>query len=292
MELRHLRYFVAVAAEGSLTRAAERLHLTQPSLSRQMRQLERDIGTELFERTVNGTGLTAAGSALHRHALLLLRLAGASRDLALSASGQGGEVVQFGIPPGVPDEWLLGVLASLETHVPRAAITLTETSSVNQLRMIREGHLDLGLVREPPSGRLRGKRLFEVPFGIAVRPDHRLAGNTVCRVNELDRVRILAHSREQVSTVDDRLILAAHDAGITPLWQFAQFSEHALACAAAVKAEAAVLIEYSARRLLPGWPWIPLTEPDIQLVTWVAWDSEARTIVEDAVRVIENCGHP
>jgi DNA-binding transcriptional LysR family regulator len=270
VELRHLRYFVAVAAEGSLTRAAERLHLTQPSLSRQMRQLERDVGTELFERTVSGTGLTAAGSALHRHALLLLRLAGASRDLALSASGQGGEVVQLGIPPGVPDEWLLGILASLETHVPRAAITLTETSSVNQLRMIREGHLDLGLVREPPSGRLRGRRLFDVPFGIAVRPDHPLAANSVCRVHELDKVRVLAHSREQ----------------------FAQFSEHALACAAAVKAEAAVLIEYSARRLLPGWPWIPLTEPNIQLVTWVAWDSEARTIVEDAVQVIENCGPP
>jgi len=57
-----------------------------------------------------------------------------------------------------------------------------------------------------------------------------------------------------------------------------------------VKAEAAVLIEYSARRLLPGWRWIPLTESDIRLVTWVAWDSEAPTVVEDAVQVIENCG--
>jgi DNA-binding transcriptional LysR family regulator len=292
MELRHLRYFVAVAAEGSLTRAAERLHVTQPSLSRQMRQLERDMGAALFQRSATGTVLTPAGSALHRHSLLLLRLADASREVARSATGQAREVVQMGIPPGAPDQWLLTILGALEKEVPHAAVAFTEASSTDQLRMIREGQLDLGLVREQPSERLHARRLFAVPFGVAIRPGHRLAADTACRVQDLDQLRILAHGREQVPVVDDRLVLAAHDAGATPLWQFAQFSEHALACAEAVKADAVLLIEHSARRLLPDWPWRPLTEPELQLVTWLTWPPETRTVVDDVVRVVETCPTP
>jgi DNA-binding transcriptional LysR family regulator len=102
MELRHLRYFAAVAAQGSLSRAAERLHLSQPSLSRQIRQLERDIGTPLFERTTNGTTLTPAGTAIHRHALLLLRLADATKDMARSATRQTREVETSASPRACP----------------------------------------------------------------------------------------------------------------------------------------------------------------------------------------------
>jgi DNA-binding transcriptional LysR family regulator len=134
MELRHLRYFAAVAAQGSLSRAAERLHLSQPSLSRQIRQLERDIGTPLFERTT----LTPAGTALHRHALLLLRLADATKDMARSATCQTREVADIGIAPGVPTDWLLRLIGALETEVPHAALTLTEASSTEQLRMVCE----------------------------------------------------------------------------------------------------------------------------------------------------------
>jgi DNA-binding transcriptional LysR family regulator len=286
MELRHLRYFAAVAAEGSLSRAAERLHLTQPSLSRQIRQLEHDIGTPLFERTTTGTNLTPAGAALHRHALLLLRLADAAPDMARSAVGRSRELVNIGIPPGIPDGWLLDVLAALETGVPHAAVALTEASSTEQLRMIREGHLDLAMVREQPQPRLRTVRLFDVPFGVAVRPGHPLAGDPTCDVRALDKLRVLAHGRQQVPVVDDRLVVAAHDAGAVPLWQFAQFTEHALACAEAAKADAVLLVEHSARRLLPGWPWLRLTGPELALTTWLAWPAETRTVVGQVAEVV------
>ncbi|MEV4729716.1 LysR family transcriptional regulator [Saccharopolyspora sp. NPDC049426] len=286
MELRHLRYFVAVAAEGSLTQAAERLHLTQPSLSRQIRQLESDIGAALFERNAAGTSLTPAGVALHRHALLLLRLADAAPDMARSATSHTREVVHIGVPPGLPEGWLLDVLAALETEVPHASITLIEAGSSEQLRMIREGHLDIGMVREQPAGKLRGTVLFEVPFGVAARPGHPLASGTTCRMQDLDNLRVLAHGRQQVPVVDDRLVMAAHAAGAVPLWQFTQFSEHALACAEAVKADAVLLVEHSAHRLLPDWPWLPLTEPELPLVTWLAWPAETRAVVRDIARVI------
>lgn len=290
MELRHLRYFVTVAAEGSLTRAAERLHLTQPSLSRQIRQLERDVSAALFERSAGGTSLTPAGAALHRHALLLLRLADAAPDMARSAVARTREVVHLGVPPGMAEDWLLEVLAAVEAQVPHAALTLTEANSTEQLRMLREGDLDLGLVRENPPGKLRAERLFDVPFGIAVRPGHPLAGATTCQLRDLDNLRVLAHGRRQVPVVDDRLVLAAHDAGIVPRWQFAQFSEYALACAEAMKADAALLIEHSARRLLPGWPWLALTEPELPLVTYLAWPTETRAIVKEVARVV--CASP
>jgi DNA-binding transcriptional LysR family regulator len=286
MELRHLRYFAAVAAQGSLSRAAERLHLSQPSLSRQIRQLERDIGTPLFERTT----LTPAGTALHRHALLLLRLADATKDMARSATRQTREVADIGIAPGVPTNWLLQVLEALETEVPHAALTLTEAGSSEQLRMIREGYLDAGLVHEQPPGNLHAEHLHEATFGVAVRPGHPLTGQTTCRVGELDNLRILAPGRQQVPVVHDRLVIAAHDAGAVPLWQFGQFSEYALACAEATKADAVLLTEHSAHRVVPRWPWLPLTDPQLALVTWLAWPPETRTVISEVAQVILAAG--
>jgi LysR family transcriptional regulator, benzoate and cis,cis-muconate-responsive activator of ben and cat genes len=88
------------------------------------------------------------------------------------------------------------------------------------------------------------------------------------------------------------LVLAAHDAGAAPLWQFAQFAEHALACAEAVRADAVLLIEYSARLRLPGWPWLRLVEPELTLVTWLAWPPDTRTVVDDVARVIGDHARP
>ncbi|MDQ0378483.1 LysR family transcriptional regulator [Amycolatopsis thermophila] len=290
MELRHLRYFVAVAAEGSLTRAAERLHLTQPSLSRQIRQLERDVGAPLLERAATGTTLTPAGVALHAHAVLLLRLADATRDTAHAAAGQTREVVDIGIPPGLSTDWLLPALAGIDAAVPHAAVTLTEASSTEQLEMVRAGRLDLGLVHEQPLGGLRGARLFAQPFGVAVRPGHALADGPACRLRELDGVRILAHGSQQVPVAHDRLVLAAHDAGAVPRWQFAQFAEHALACAEATKADAVLLTEHSATRLLTSWPWRPLVEPELELVTWLAWQRSTRTVVAEVAEELIGLG--
>jgi DNA-binding transcriptional LysR family regulator len=87
MELRHLRYFVAVAEEGSLTLAAERrLHTAQPSLSRQIRNLEHEVGVQLITRSVNGIELTAAGRAFLDHARLAVTQAEAAKEAALRAA--------------------------------------------------------------------------------------------------------------------------------------------------------------------------------------------------------------
>jgi DNA-binding transcriptional LysR family regulator len=286
VELRHLRYFVAVAAERSMSRAAERMHLTQPSLSRQIRQLEHDVGATLFDRTSAGTALTPAGVALHAHALLLLRMADASRDAVHSAAEHTREVVSVGIPPGLPTVWALRIISALRAKLPEAAVTLLETGSVEQLRMVREGRLDLGLIHERALTLLEERRLLTQPLGLAVRPDHPLAQRNACRVRDLHNLRILAHGREQVPALHDQLIIAARDVDAVPLWQFAQFSEHAMACAEATEADAVLLTIDSARRQLPNWSWLPLAEPPLELVTRMVWQPATRSVVQKVAEVI------
>src|ERR1700738_962163 len=107
MELRHLRYFIAVAEEGSLTFAAEkRLHTAQPSLSRQIRDLEYEVGVQLMSRSVRGIELTPAGNAFLDHA----RLALAHADAAVEAAGRGAQAARktfaIGFQPGHEMNWL------------------------------------------------------------------------------------------------------------------------------------------------------------------------------------------
>src|SRR6202048_1526671 len=114
MELRHLRYFIAVAEEGSLTFAAEkRLHTAQPSLSRQIRDLEYEVGVQLMSRSVRGIELTPAGNAFLDHA----RLALAQVDAAVEAAGRAAQPARktfaIGFPNGQEVNWLAGASALL-----------------------------------------------------------------------------------------------------------------------------------------------------------------------------------
>src|ERR1700753_1295479 len=132
MELRHLRYFKAVFEARSISRAAELLLISQPALTRQIRLLEHELGTPLFDRVAVGVRPTAAAIALHSHALTMLRLADAPPEVARSA-GPVGEQVEIGLPPGVPPRWLRATLNRLRTEVPEAVLTFADAGSVDQL---------------------------------------------------------------------------------------------------------------------------------------------------------------
>src|ERR1700738_5367660 len=111
MELRHLRYFVAVAEEGSVTFAAERrLHTAQPSLSRQMRDLEMEVGAQLLVRSVRGTELTAAGRAFLDHARLALSQVEAAGEAARRAAHPGAGAVALGFLSGGGAGWVAAVV--------------------------------------------------------------------------------------------------------------------------------------------------------------------------------------
>jgi DNA-binding transcriptional LysR family regulator len=285
MELRHLRYFKAVYEARSISRAAELLLISQPALTRQIHLLEHELGTPLFDRVAVGVRPTAAATALHSHALTMLRLADATREVARSA-GPVGEQVEIGLPPGVPPRWLRATLQRLRTQLPEAVFTFADAGSVDQLRMVRAGQLDIALVHHVPPDPLVQQPLFEQSFGVAVRPGHPLAGRPTCPVADLVDVRVLAHARDQVPTEHDRMIELISRAGGTPRWCHAKFVENALICADAADADAVLLTRPSAARLLPEWPWSELVAPEVTLRTWAACQQRTRPVVTGALDTI------
>src|ERR1700704_5694139 len=130
MELRHLRYFVAVAEEGSLTLAAEkRLHTAQPSLSRQIRDLEYEVGVQLMSRSVHGIELTAAGRAFLDHARLALTQAEAAAEAARRAAQPSKATFAMGFQTGQEVDWLPRATRILHHELPNIEVTVSSQNS-------------------------------------------------------------------------------------------------------------------------------------------------------------------
>src|ERR1700737_1932674 len=130
MELRHLRYFIAVAEEGSLTLAAEkRLHTSQPSLSRQIRDLEYEVGVQLMSRSVHGIELTAAGRAFLDHARLSLTQAEAAKPAARRAPQPAKPTFALGCLTGKEINWLPEAMRILHDELPNIEVTVSSQNS-------------------------------------------------------------------------------------------------------------------------------------------------------------------
>ncbi|MDQ0823660.1 DNA-binding transcriptional LysR family regulator [Arthrobacter sp. V4I6] len=287
MELRHIRYFLAVSEEGSFGRAAQRLHISQPALSRQIVDLERNLGQRLFDRTTKGVVLTPAGEALIGHGRQLLRLESATRHIVASTTHAEQPVV-LGVPPTVSEQWFLDLISALQAALPTVPFQVFEAYTVEQLRMLREGQIDLMLINQRPPGNLRRAALSESshPFGIAVPPEHRLAKQNAFGLADLAGLRILARMQDQVPASHDLAIREIEDSGVVVLWVFGRFAEHARACAVAAQADAVFCGEATARRQLPGWHWGSIEELRTGMTLWLGWSREAREKVSAAAHLV------
>jgi DNA-binding transcriptional LysR family regulator len=278
MELRQLKYFVGVSRHGSLTRAAAQLRISQPALTRQIRQLEREVGAALFERTPTGMAATAAGVSLFEHARSILGMVASARDVA-ARSAPVTESVELGLAPGLPGPWLSDRLAAVIDRVPQAQLVLVDADSTTQTAMLRTGRLDVALVHEQPPPALVGTRIRDEPYGVAVRPGTEPALTGPCPMAALDGRRVLVHARNQLAVGHDQLTTRAHERDIRPEWVFASYTEHAQQCADTAGADLAIITEHSAARLLPGWSWHPLVEPASLLETYAVRQRSTRAVV-------------
>src|SRR5882672_9976576 len=148
MELRHLRYFVAVAEEGSLTVAAERrLHTAQPSLSRQIRDLEYEVGAQLMIRSAHGIELTAAGRAFLDHARLALAQVDAAREAARRAAQPAKLSFALGFLTGKEIDWLPEAIRLLRDELPKIEITISSQYSPDLADALVRGKLDVAFLR-------------------------------------------------------------------------------------------------------------------------------------------------
>ncbi len=178
MELRHLRYFVAVAEEGSLTVAAgKRLHTAQPSLSRQIRDLEREVGVQLLNRTSQGTELTAAGRAFLDHARLSLAQADAAAEAARRMVQPARPVFAMGFLTGQEVDWLPHAPGILRDELPDIEIRMSSGFSTDLADELQKGKLDVAFLRREPKPDLDYRLVAKEPL-IAVLPaDHPLAAS-------------------------------------------------------------------------------------------------------------------
>jgi LysR family hca operon transcriptional activator len=195
MELRHLRYFVAVAEEGSLTAAAEkRLHTAQPSLSRQLRDLELEVGTQLFVRTSRGVVLTAAGQAFLDHARLALGQAAEAVAAARRAVRPAKASFSVGFLTGQEVEWLSHVTQVLRDQLKDIDFRVTSDFSPAIAAAVQRGEIDLGFSRIEPQPDVTYKVIAEEPIVAILPREHPLAEHSEIDPADLDQVSFIGYS--------------------------------------------------------------------------------------------------
>ncbi|MEO6527053.1 MAG: LysR substrate-binding domain-containing protein [Gemmatimonadaceae bacterium] len=220
MELRHLRYFIAVAEELNFGRAAERLHIAQPPLSRQIRDLEREIGVPLFERVPRGVELTPAGSAfLHEARLTLTQAERAQRSAQRAARGETGRLRVGFVEAATHSGILPDVLSFFRAHMPSIGLSLCELDQLHQAEAFQDGRIDLGILHSAPLDAdrwLRVEKIYTEPVVLAVPKSHRLGGRSRFTLASLaDESFVLFPRRVEPAMYDD-IISSCRTAGFSP----------------------------------------------------------------------------
>ncbi|CAM5774805.1 LysR family transcriptional regulator [Labrys miyagiensis] len=216
MELRHLRYFIALAEELSFTAAAQKLHISQPPLSQQIRDLEHELGTLLFLRTSRKVVLTEAGTAFLAHARSII----ASAELAATQVRAIGQGMTGALNVAATGSMLLGPLAALmadyQRRFPAVVVGLQEMAPDAQLNALLTRAVDVSFLRLPPAdAELMRETAWREPVGVFLPAGHRLAGRGAIALSELsDDDHVFLRLRD--STFADYLRKCCIEAGFMP----------------------------------------------------------------------------
>jgi DNA-binding transcriptional LysR family regulator len=277
MELRHLRYFVAVADELSFTRAAATLHVAQSAVSSQIKLLEEEVGVPLFERSSRRVDLTPAGRVLLAGSRAMLEglreVVRQSRRVGLVEAGE----LAIGFIGSQSHEWLPQVLRRFRRKFPGVDVTLRELVPSEQLEALLLHRLDLGIIGvidgKPPPGIQMETIAEERPIA-AVPADHILAKREFLRLAELKSEPFVFTSRENAPSYRAWFARLCHRAGFTP--RIVQEVDRARTGVQYIAAGFGVSVfsEHVSRWPAPGVTFIPLRPIGLKLRFGVAWRKE------------------
>jgi DNA-binding transcriptional LysR family regulator len=219
MELRHLRYFLAIVADRHFTRAAKKLGIAQPPLSQQIRQLEEEVGTRLFTRTARGVVLTAAGEAFLPHAEAALREVERARTAARRISHGDLGTIRMGFTSAASLNPLVpAAISSFRNAFPDVELRLVVQATSPLLSQLSQDLLDVAFVRPTPTEReaLRAIPLPDERLWIALPADHPLAKRKRLRLGDLRNEPFILYPRGNGSLLYDTIIAACQNAGFSP----------------------------------------------------------------------------
>jgi DNA-binding transcriptional LysR family regulator len=220
MELRHLRYFVAVAEELHFGRAAERLHIAQPPLSQQIKQFENELGFQLFYRTKRSVQLTAAGDRflLDTYAIFqrLDQAVEAGRRISRGEQGK----LAIGFVSSAAYSVLPPILLRFRAQFPAIALTLQELTTNVQIQQLQDNRLDVGFVRPPldasMASTLSQQPILKEPFMVALAQSHPLAQQAQVAIADLASESFIIFPRSRAPGLYDQIISLCQQGSFSP----------------------------------------------------------------------------
>jgi DNA-binding transcriptional LysR family regulator len=275
-DFRQLRYFIAVAEELSFTRAAQRLHISQPPLSQQIQALEQDLGVRLLDRDKRNVALTKPGQLFLEQARQILLQADEARHLVSeAAAGFSGQLrlaytVSVSFHPFLPQ-----ALLRFGRNAPNVRVQLSEMYTEPQFAALCAGQIDVGFVRNEPAHEadaraLRLQVIDREPLLLALPSGHPLATRRRLRMSDVADQPFVAQPRELAATLYDRLVQLAAKSDFLP--QIRQHAQQLTGLLALVSAGIGLALVPNTMRAvrLAGVSYVPLQDPDAHLLLAVA----------------------
>ena len=217
IEFRHLRYFQVVAQELHFRKASEKLFITQPGLSRQIKQLEEELGVQLFVRDKRQVELTDAGRYLYHESTNLLNQLGAvKRSITLIDKGEEGEI-RIGFVGSAVQQVIPSLLLKLKNQFPKIHTSLEEMSNKDQIYAIEHNQLDIGFIRtkDAPEG-ISSIQIFKDTFSIVLPKSHPIDADTYVDLSQFSAEKFIFFSSNYSRTYYNKVMSIFDDHGFEP----------------------------------------------------------------------------
>ncbi|MEB3182692.1 MAG: LysR family transcriptional regulator [Nostocaceae cyanobacterium] len=272
MELRHLRYFVTVAEELHFGRAAERLHISQPPLSQQIRQLELELGFQLFHRTQRTVQLTEAGQVFLGEVRQIFRQLEQAVQVGRQASrGEMGQLI-VGFVSSAGYNVLPVIIRRFRTSIPGVNLELHELTTDTQLQWLRENRMDVGFVRPPvEEDSFCSEIIFAEPLVVALPETHPQAKRSRVSLRELVGETFIMFPRALAPGLYDPIISLCSGAGFSPSVSLEAIQMQTIVSLVAAEMGVAIVPESLQNLQRTGVVYKPLEEPTPKVAIAMIW---------------------